>query len=68
MSTQVTTAVGKFVWHEHVSTEPAKAQEFFKQLLGWDYEVFKPGEVDYAMITSDGQMHGGFPQVPEGTP
>jgi len=68
VSTQVTTAVGKFVWHEHVSTEPAKAQEFFKQLLGWDYEVFKPGEVDYAMITSDGQMHGGFPQVPEGTP
>ena len=68
MSTQVTTAVGKFVWHEHVSTQPAKAQEFFKQLLGWDYEVFKPGEVDYAMITSGGQMHGGFPNVPEGTP
>ena len=68
MSTQVTTAVGKFVWHEHVSTEPAKAQEFFKQLFGWEYEVFKPGEVDYAIITSGGQMHGGFPQVPEGTP
>ena len=68
MSTQVTTAVGKFVWHEHVSTEPAKAQEFFKQLLGWEYEVFKPGGYDYAMITSGGQMHGGFPQVPDGTP
>jgi predicted enzyme related to lactoylglutathione lyase len=68
VSTQVTTAVGKFVWHEHVSTQPAKAQEFFKELLGWDYEVFKPGKVDYAMITCGGQMHGGFPNVPEGTP
>jgi predicted enzyme related to lactoylglutathione lyase len=68
VSTQVTTAVGKFVWHEHVSTQPAKAQEFFKQLLGWDYEVFKTGDVDYTIIQSGGKGHGGFPPVPEGTP
>ena len=67
MSTQVTTALGKFVWHEQASSDPATA-EFYKQLLGWEYEVFKPGEVDYAMISSGGQMHGGFPPVPEGTP
>jgi uncharacterized protein len=68
VSTQVTTTVGKFVWHEHVSTQPAKAQEFYKQLLGWQYEVFKPGEFDYTVIQSGGQGHGGFPTVPEGTP
>ncbi len=68
MSTQVTTAVGTFVWHEHVSTEPARAQEFYKQLFGWEYEVFKPGEFDYTVISSGGQGHGGFPTVPEGTP
>ena len=67
MST-ATTTVGKFVWHEHVSTEPAKAQEFYGQLFGWEFEVFKPGEFDYPMISSGGQMHGGFPPVPEGTP
>ncbi|HST26233.1 MAG TPA: VOC family protein [Gaiellaceae bacterium] len=67
MST-VTTKVGTFVWHEHVSTDRKQAQDFYAQLLGWEYEVFKPGEVDYAMITTGGQMHGGFPPVPEGTP
>jgi predicted enzyme related to lactoylglutathione lyase len=68
MSTDVTTAVGTFVWHEHVSSDPKQAQDFYAQLFGWEYDVFKPGEVDYAMISSNGQMHGGFPPVPEGTP
>ena len=68
MSTQVSTAVGKFVWHEHASPDATKAQEFYKQLLGWEFEVFKPGEVDYAMISSGGRTHGGFPPVPAGTP
>ena len=67
MST-VATTVGRFVWHEHVSTEPAKAQEFFKQLLGWEYTVFQTGDVDYTIIQVGGQGHGGFPPVPEGTP
>ena len=68
MSTEVKTAVGKFVWHEHVSTDPASAQEFYGQLLGWEYEVVTPGGEDYTTISSGGQMHGGFPPVPEGTP
>jgi len=63
MSTDVTTAIGTFVWHEHVSADPTQAQDFYGQLLGWEYEVFKPGEVDYAMILSGGQMHGGFVNV-----
>jgi len=68
VSTQVSTTVGRFVWHEHASPGAAKAQEFYKQLLGWEFEVFKPGEVDYAMISSGGRTHGGFPPVPAGTP
>ena len=38
MST-VTTKVGTFVWHEHVSTDPKQAQDLYAQLLGWEYEV-----------------------------
>jgi uncharacterized protein len=68
VSTQATATVGKFVWHEHASSDPARAQAFYKDLLGWEYEVFKPGEVDYTVITVGGQGHGGFPPVPEGTP
>jgi uncharacterized protein len=68
VSTEVTTRVGKFVWHEHASSDQAYAQEFYNQLLGWEFEVFKFADFDYPMITSAGQMHGGFPPVPEGTP
>ena len=60
MSTGVQTAVGRFVWHDHNSGDPRKAQEFYRALLGWEIEVWKPGEMDYAMIKANGQMHGGF--------
>jgi uncharacterized protein len=60
--------VGKFVWHEQVSPAPKEAQDFYTQLFGWDTEVFKPGEVDYTMIASGGQTHGGFSTAMEGAP
>jgi uncharacterized protein len=68
MSTDVTTAVGTFVWHENVSTDPQRAQDFYTQLFGWEIEHFKSGDFDYPMISANGQLHGGFPTVPEGTP
>ena len=67
MST-VATAVGKFVWHEHVSSDPKQAHDFYTRLFGWGTEVFKPGEIDYTMIASGGQMHGGFSKALEGAP
>ena len=67
MST-VASSVGKFVWHEQVSDDPKRAQDFYTQLFGWDTEVFKPGEVDYTMISSGGQSHGGFGKAMEGAP
>ena len=67
MSTLVTTA-GKFVWHEHVSSDPKQAEDFYTQLFGWGTEVFKPGEVNYTMISSGGQNHGGFGKALEGAP
>ena len=67
MST-VQTAVGKFVWHEQVSSNPKQAQDFYTPLFGWDVEVFKPGEFDYAMISAQGKTHGGFGKAMEGAP
>jgi predicted enzyme related to lactoylglutathione lyase len=64
----VAATVGKFVWHEQVSDEPARAQEFYGALLGWGVEVFKAGEVDYAMISANGQAHGGYGKRLEGAP
>src|SRR5262245_20595005 len=67
MST-VETRVGTFVWHEQVSADPAKAQEFYGQLFGWGTEVFGQGEMDYAMISVDGKTHGGYSTAMEGAP
>ena len=67
MST-VASTVGKFVWHEQVSSDPKQAQDFYGQLFGWETEVFKAGEIDYAMISSGGQSHGGYGKALEGAP
>jgi predicted enzyme related to lactoylglutathione lyase len=67
MST-VASTVGKFVWHEQVSSDPKQAQDFYTQLFGWETEVFKPGEADYTMISARGQTHGGFGKAMEGAP
>lgn len=67
MSTEATT-VGKFVWHEQVSDDPRKAQDFYAQLFGWSAEPYKPGELDYTMISARGQRHGGFSKAVEGAP
>ncbi len=65
MST-VQTQVGRFVWHESWSTDAERAKSFYTGLLGWDIEVWKPGEADYAMISVGGKTHGGFWPPPEG--
>ena len=59
MST-VETAVGGFVWHDHMSDDPAAASRFYADLLGWEIEIWKPGEMDYPMIKVGEQTHGGF--------
>jgi predicted enzyme related to lactoylglutathione lyase len=68
MATDVGTRVGHFVWHDCVTGDVGRAKSFYGGLLGWEYEVFKPGELDYPMISSGGQMHGGFGPAPEGAP
>jgi uncharacterized protein len=59
MST-VQTALGRFVWHDHISGDPAGASSFYADLLGWEIETWKPGEIDYPMIKANGDTHGGF--------
>jgi predicted enzyme related to lactoylglutathione lyase len=63
-----TTTVGKFVWHEQVSSDPKQAEEFYTRLFGWSTEVFKPGEAEYTMISARGGTHGGFTRAMEGAP
>lgn len=68
MSTGVQTVVGKFVWHDNVSTDPEKARKFYADLLGWGTEAFKTPEGEYPMIKVGGQTHGGFGPAQGGAP
>jgi len=64
MSTPVQTALGAFVWHDHGSKDPKKAQEFYTALFGWEAKA-QP-EMDYTAIEADGKQHGGFWPPAEG--
>jgi len=68
MSTGVQTAVGRFVWHDHISADPETARKFYAELLGWQTEIWKTGDLVYPMISVDGEAHGGFGRAPEGAP
>jgi predicted enzyme related to lactoylglutathione lyase len=62
------TTAGKFVWHEQVSSDPKQAQDFYTELFGWGTEIYDAGEMEYTMISSGGQTHGGFGTAIEGAP
>lgn len=54
---------GKFVWFEHVSRDPKKAQAFYGDVFGWRVSPFPMGDVTYEMIcTGDtvDTMIGGY--------
>lgn len=68
MNTQIETAYGKVVWHEHTSTDAEKAKGFYTELFGWELESFKPGEIDYTLIKDGGRSHGGFMEPESGPP
>ena len=68
MATDVGTRVGRFVWHDLATGDVERAKEFYVDLLGWEIEVFKPGEMDYPMISSGGIQHGGFGPTQGGAP
>jgi predicted enzyme related to lactoylglutathione lyase len=68
MSTGVQTAIGRFVWHDHISPDAETARRFYADLVGWQTEVWKPGEFDYPIITTEGQGHGGFGPAQGGAP
>jgi predicted enzyme related to lactoylglutathione lyase len=54
---------GKFVWFEHVSKEPRKAQAFYGEVLGWKVAPFPMGNATYEMILTGEKldtMIGGY--------
>ena len=63
---------GKFVWFEHLSSQPAQARAFYEALFDWRCAPMPlPDGSIYQMILRDGRPDapiGGFRAAPEGAP
>ena len=59
--------VGRFVWHDLMTTDPARATAFYAALVGWTTSVMPMGELgDYTMVHANGTAVGGIvPLGPE---
>jgi len=62
MSENQSHARGKFVWHDCMSTDPARAEEFYCKLLGWRVVPMDMGPDigQYRMIFAGEDSIGGF--------
>lgn len=54
-----------FVWCDLMTRDVEAAKRFYADLLGWAYETFKPGELDYEMICAGGTTWGGIMALPD---
>lgn len=53
--------VGRFVWHDLMTTDVEKAQKYYADLLGWTYKEFDMGPGGtYQMIHAGDTEWGGF--------
>jgi uncharacterized protein len=65
----MTAPLGKFVWFEHVSRDPKKAQAFYGEVFGWRVNDVPMGPTPYQMIAVGDKTVGGYaPPPPDGTP
>jgi uncharacterized protein len=51
---------GKFVWFDHISKDPRRAQAFYGELFNWTARSFPMGEGTYDMIYAGETMIGGY--------
>lgn len=58
--------IGKFVWFEHASNQPADAQRFYGEVLGWKVEKLPMGKDTYEMIKTGDKSIGGYTKAEGG--
>jgi uncharacterized protein len=58
--------VGRFIWHELMTTDPAAAIAFYSEVVGWKTEPFGDSK-DYQMWVGSQGALGGVLQLPEET-
>jgi len=57
----MTINTGRFVWFEHVSADPTRAQGFLGELFNWTTRAMPTPGGSYTLITLGDEMIGGYP-------
>lgn len=61
--------MARFTWFEYLTSEPAKAQAFFRAVFGWEAQTYvMPNGTRYSVITNAGRAIGGYNAPLRGTP
>jgi predicted enzyme related to lactoylglutathione lyase len=56
---------GRFTWYDCMTTDPAAAQSFYTELIGWGTQEWEGGSMPYTMWTNKGTPMGGLMELPE---
>ncbi len=59
-------ALGRFVWYDLMTTDPAGAKAFYNQLIGWGTKLWDDGDMPYTMWTNGPEPIGGVMDLAEG--
>jgi predicted enzyme related to lactoylglutathione lyase len=59
---------GAFSWNELMTPDPGAAANFYRQLLGWEFDTMAMGEAPYRVVKVDGQAVGGIMGMPPNAP
>ena len=65
MSDAVTNHQGNFVWYEMMTKDPARAQAFYTEVVGWTASAAGMGGGDYTLFSQDGVPVAGMMPMPE---
>lgn len=56
--------IGSFVWHDLITDDINKAQDFYGQLFGWEFvNTSRPNGADYTLIKNHGHYIAGMLQL-----
>jgi uncharacterized protein len=55
---------GRFVWHELMTPDTAKAESFYTKVIGWGTQAWTEGPEPYTMWTAAGSPVGGLMALP----
>ena len=63
-ATPSSTLVGKFVWHDLITEDPAACRRFYGALLGWEFEDTHRGDRPYILVRAGGRYVAGIVAMP----